>query len=278
MTMNSIWKSLIVILFAQIIFSSSFAQSMLAVEPPTALVNVKPGQTVTLNIKIGNPRKEPTKVRISMSDWKFNQGGDISYLPVGTVGESSSRWTTLSANEISLDGSSVQTIRYTVKVPSDAKSGTYWGMIFFGGEAAKSQPGMAGASMSMRVAHTFYVNVGEITRSGKIVGIFSKLPTASDLPVLLTVQYQNTGNSAQNVDGRFEIRDSGGKVVITGKLETNTVLPGTTRMMTVSLSGPIPAGTYTVLAILNYGDKETDVAGETSFKLKVPLIEPATPK
>lgn len=270
--------STLLVLIAHISLSSGLAQSMLAVEPPSALVNAKPGQVVTLNIKVGNPRKEPTKVRISMGDWKFNQAGNISYQAVGTVPESSSAWTTLSASEIDLPGNSIETVRYTVKVPPDAKSGTHWGMIFFGGDISKPQPGMAGTSMSMRVAHTFYVNVGEITRSGKIAGIFSKLPTDPSLPVQVAVQYQNTGNAAQNVGGKFEIRDSSGKAVISGVFEVNTVLPGTARTFTVNIPGPMPAGAYTVLAILNYGDKETDVAGEGSFKLKTALIEPPIPK
>jgi hypothetical protein len=276
--MKNIWQSTAVLLLALNIFSSTFGQSMLAVEPPTALMTGMPGQVVTVSVKVGNPRKIPTKVRVKMSDWKFNQAGSISYQPVGTVAESSSRWTTLSTSEITLPGSSVETVRYTVKIPKDAKPGTHWGMIFFEGDAVAPAPGMAGTAMSLQVAHTFYVNVGDITRSGKIAGIFSKLPTEPVLPVQLTVQYQNTGNSAQNVDGKFEIRDSSGKVLISEKFEATTVLPGTTRMLTVNIIGPLPAGTYTVLAILNYGDKETDVAGETSFKLKVPLLEPPTPK
>jgi hypothetical protein len=280
--MNKFWKIVMLvfaqIMFAEVVLSSAVAQSMLAVEPPTALVNAKPGQVVTFNIKVGNPRKEPTKVRISMGDWKFTQAGNITYQPVGTVAESASPWTTLSANEIDLPGNAIETVRYTVKVPADAKSGTHWAMIFFSSDTIKPQAGLAGTAMSMRVAHTFYVNVGEITRSGKIAGIFNKIPADPNLPLQMTVQYQNTGNSAQNVGGKFEVRDSSGKVVISGQLETKTVLPNATRMFTINLPGPIPAGTYTMLAILNYGDKETDVAGETSFKLKVPLLEPPTPK
>lgn len=275
--MKKVWQ-IVTVLLAHTVLSGGLAQSMLAIEPPTALVNAKPGQSVTFNLKVGNPRKEPTKVRITLSDWKFTQVGRVSYQALGTVEESASPWTSLSASEINLPGNSIETVRYTVKVPANAKPGTHWGMIFFGGDVLQPQPGMAGTAMSMRVAHTFYVNVGEITRSGKIAGIFSKLPTEPTLPIQLTVQYQNTGNSAQNVDGRFELRDSSGKVVITGKLETNTVLPGTTRMLIINLGGPLPAGSYTLLAILNYGDKETDVAGETNFKLKIALLEPPIPK
>lgn len=248
------------------------AQQTIGVEPPVVVHTGVPGQTITLNIRVGNPGPKPLRVRISLSDWSYSPAGELSFAAPGKNPASAALWTRLSDASVNLAGFEVQTIRYTITVPKDATPGSHWGMVFFQGEALDAPPG-AIATFNTRVAHTFYVNIPPTTQTGKIAGIFGRPSQPANKSFNIAIQYVNTGNIAQQLQGRVEIRDSSGKMVAVSLVKLQVVLPGATRIIQVSLGGPLPAGDYTALAILNYGDKGKDIAGEYTFTLKQPLIE-----
>ncbi len=274
--MNKILKLLIgtMLAGAGLFGSGALAQTTLGVEPPVALHDGVPGQIITLNIKVGNPSPKPVRVRVSLGDWNYTQLGELQYFPTGKLAQSASTWAKVSDSVLEVAGKDVGTVRYTITVPKDATPGSHWGMIFFTGEADNTAPGGVNTSMSLRVAHTFYVNVPPTKASGKITGIFGKPGQNPSKNFAFAVQYLNTGNIAQILEGRIEVRDRSGTVVTAAAFRKQVVLPAATRVMQSTLNGPLPAGDYTALIILNYGDKNRDVAGEYNFTLKVPLEEP----
>lgn len=249
------------------------AQQAIGVEPPVMLHTAVPGQSITFNLKIGNPSPKSIKVRAALGDWNYSQAGELQYFAPGKVPSSASPWVRLSDTIVDLPGSGVQTIRYTITVPKDAAPGSHWGGIYFTAEAGEALEGPLGAAFSARVAHTFYVNIAPTRSSGRIAGIFGKPSVPATKSYSLVMQYVNTGNVAQQLEGRVEIRNASGKMVAVTLIKLQVVLPGATRILQVSLSGPLPAGDYTALAILNYGDKGKDIAGEYTFTLKQPLLE-----
>ncbi len=267
-------KYILTLLLTVLCTSSVFAQTSLGVEPPVALHDVVPGQTVTFQLKIGNPSPKPLRIRVSLGDWNYNQFGELLYFAVGKGPSSASIWTKISSSVLEIAGQDVVSLRYTVQIPTDAKAGSHWGMVFFNAESSAAEPGIVNAAMSVRVAHTFYVNVAPVKSSGKITGIFGKPGQNSKSNYIFAVQYQNTGNIAQILEGRIEIRDSSGKLVSAAIFRRQVILPGALRILQTTLNGPLPAGDYTALVVLNYGDKSRDVAGEYNFTLKAPLSEP----
>jgi hypothetical protein len=120
------------------------------------------------------------------------------------------------------------------------------------------------------------VNVQPGTQSGKITGVFSIPPKDPSGPQEFRVRYVNNGNVAQKVLGRVEVRGRDGNVIAPLLIPVQVVLPGATRDFVVKMTGPFSAGNYVALAVLNYGDKDQDVAGEVSFSLKQPLAAPPT--
>ncbi len=270
--MKAFFKILI-LLAAAFVGSNALAQASMGVEPPVMLHQAVPGQTITFNLKVGNPSPKPIKVRVNLGDWNYNQFGELLYYPGGKLPTSAAVWTRLSDTEITIKGQDAAQMRYTVTVPKDGKPGSHWGMIFFTAESTDVQPGVIAASQSVRVGHTFYVNLPPFKSAGKIAGIFGKPGQNDTKNYLFAVNYQNAGNLAQIVQGRLEVRDAGGKVVAGAVFRTQVVLPGTMRIMQATLNGPLPAGDYTALVVLNYGDRGKDVAGEYNFVLKKPLAE-----
>lgn len=257
-----------------ILFGSSvLAQSTLGVEPPVSLHDAVPGQTVTTSVRIGNPSPKPLRVRVNLGDWSYNQFGELLYFSSGKGPNSASAWTKVSDSIVEVPGKDVATVRYTFTVPKDAKPGSHWGMVFFTAEAENPPPGMVNAAMSVRVTHTFYVNLPPTKASGKITGIFGKPSTPEGNSFQFAVQYVNTGNIAQILEGRIEVRNSSGTMVAAAPFKRQVVLPGATRILQSALNGPLGVGDYTALVILNYGDKNRDIAGEYAFRLRTALRE-----
>jgi Bacterial protein of unknown function (DUF916) len=270
-----LFLQILIALLASALGSSAFAQAAtLGIEPPVMMHQAVPGQTITFNLKIGNPSPKPLKVRVNLGDWNYNQFGELLYYSSGKLPTSAAPWTRLSNSEVTLKAQDTTQMRYTITVPKDGTPGSHWGMIFFTAESVDVQPGVIAASQSVRVAHTFYVNLPPFKSTGKIAGIFGKPGQNDTKNYLFAVNYQNSGNLAQIVQGRLEVRDASGKVVAGAVFRTQVVLPGAMRIMQATLNGPLPVGDYTALVVLNYGDKGKDVAGEYSFSLKKPLAEP----
>jgi hypothetical protein len=254
-------------------FSSTWAQGgVIGIEPPVVLHQGIPGQTITFNVKVANPSSKPMRVRANLSDWTNDKYGKTIEYPVGKVASSAAIWAKMSDTTLDLKGNANTTMRYTLTVPKDATPGTHWGAIYFEAELAEQQPGV-GAAIATRVSHFFYVNITPYKQSGKINGIFGQ--TLDDNKGFkIIVQYLNSGNIAQILEGRLEIRDKTGQVVSVGVFRRQVVLPGQPVVLENKVGGPLPKGEYTALVVLNYGDKAKDIAGEYSFTLKAPLEPP----
>jgi hypothetical protein len=256
---------------------SALAQSTLGVEPPVLLKEAKPGETLTQTLRIHNVGTRPVRVRASLGDWTYDPMGKIQFLPVGTLKESASPWATFAPAEFWLEAKASRPLTYTLTVPKNAAPGTHWGVLFLESEDPNPPPGVPLATFRVRMAHVFYVNIPPLTSSGRITGIVPSAPQKPQDPFRFALQYQNTGNTAQKLSGRFEVRDTSGRKVAEVLIEEEVVLPGQVRILPIALVGPLPVGNYTALAILNYGDPSKDVAADLPFTLRTPLAAPPAP-
>ena len=256
---------------------SALAQSTLGVEPPVLLKEARPGETLTQNLAVYNVGTREVRVRASLGDWTYDPMGKIQFLPPGTLKTSAASWTAFAPAEFLLQGKATGTLTYTVTVPEDAAPGTHWGVLFLESEDPNPLPGVPLATMRVRMAHVFYVNVPPLVSSGRITGIVPSAPKGPQDPFRFALQYQNTGNAAQKLSGRFEVRDASGKKVAEVAVEEVVVLPGQVRLLPIALVGPLPTGSYTALAVLNYGDPTKDVAADLPFTLEAPLAAPPAP-
>ncbi|MBW6394040.1 MAG: DUF916 domain-containing protein [Thermus sp.] len=255
----------------------ALAQSTLGVEPPVLLKEAKPGEVLTQTLTVYNVGTRPVRVRASLGDWTYDPMGKIQFLPTGSLRESASPWATFSPAEFLLEPKQSRPLTYTLTVPKEATPGTHWGILFLESEDPNPPPGVPLATFRVRMAHVFYVNIAPLSTAGRITGIVPSPPKASQDPYRFAIQYQNTGNTAQKLSGRFEVRDGSGRKVAEVEVEEVVVLPGQVRILPITLVGPLPVGNYTALAILNYGDATKDVAADLPFTLRTPLSAPPAP-
>ncbi len=243
------------------------AQAMVGVEPAGVILQASPGGQVSQQVKLDNPSDKPLKLRAYLSDWDYSPAGQMQYHPVGTLPESAAPWITFSPATLDLPARASATVRYTVQVPQNATPGTYWAVFFFESETPPGEPGKTLATFKVRVGHVVYVNVPPLKEAGKISGIFGAMATDTPNVYEFAVQYANSGNQAYAVRGRVEVRNIRGDTVVTIPIRKTVALPRATRLITARLTGPLPAGEYTALVVLNYGDATLDLAGEYTFTL-----------
>lgn len=234
------------------------------------------GETINATVRISNPAPTALNLGLYLSDWTFDPIGQFTFTEAGTLERSASDWITLPTATLHLGPHETVQLPYEVAVPRDAASGTHWAVIFAEGEPSDPVPGQAATSISVRVGHIVYVNLPELESSGTITGMFATPPSSPTETYTVIAQYANTGNVGQGVEGTFTLRDERGEAVIEAQIQRSVVLPGTERAFQINVVGPLPAGNYTALVVLNYGSDEVDVAGAIDIFLEEPLLEPVS--
>jgi len=252
-----------------LLLSLAQAQTGVGVSPPRALFSLAPGGSATQTVVVDHPGRQGTlRVNALLADVLLKPDGGPLYLEPGSHPRSLARWLSLSPLEFLLPPQGSQEVRYTVQVPPEAKDGTYWGILFFESGPAQERPGGQGVGIRVRtrVGHVVYVDVGRVTRSGRIQGVRYQPPVGRGEPELRVV-FQNTGNGVLRLKGRVEVRDASGKPVQQAEVPETASLPGATHEIPVPLKDPLPPGRYVVLAVLDYGAASL-IAGEARLEVR----------
>lgn len=278
------WRSIVRILtlgllvsYAAVLTHHAAAQGGAALLDPASAVHPGvPGETINASVRITNPAPTAINLRLYLSDWTLDPVGQFTFTEVGTIGRSASSWITLPTATLALGPQESVQLTYEVAVPSDATPGTHWSVIFAEGEPSDPMPGQAATTISVRVGHIVYINVPELESSGAITGMFATPPASPTGTYTVIAMYTNTGNVGQGVEGTFTLRNEQGQDVIEADIERSVVLPGTERAFQINVLGPLPAGNYTALVVLNYGSDEVDVAGAVDILLEEPLLDPVS--
>lgn len=251
------------------------AQSAVEVAPPVRLYEARPGTPVDAAFMVANPTDAALRVRVALSDWHYQSDGTPNYLAAGSLPRSLQPFVTFNPSELLLEPGQRAEVRYTVDIPGDVEPGSYWGALFMEAEDPDPEPGFVLARFTVRVAHVVYVNVLPLRPDGMIAGIFGHPPENPEGSYQLLIQYVNTGNAVQRLDGYVELRDAAGAVLFTEHLPPTVSLPGDSVGRVFHVYGPLEPGTYTALVVYNYGDDTIDVAADYAFRLEQRLDEPS---
>lgn len=251
---------------AVLMASGALAQTGVGVSPGRSELTSNAGAVLTQELAVDNPsRTTVLDVSVYLSDVLLGPDGSMLYLEAGMNPRSLAPWTSVNPLLFTLQPGAAERVAYTITVPPDAASGTYWGIIFFESrprvEEAETQG--IGVTTLVRVGHTVYVTVGEASRQGAIAGIRFDDVTP---PGVIRVTFQNSGDALIRLDGRIEIRSTTGELVQVLSIDDAPSFPGATHDLVVPISEPITSGEYIVLAVLDTGGT-TVIAGEGQVKV-----------
>ena len=250
------------------------AQGVLVLDASGKTLQGEPGQTLTGTVHVDNPNADPVTVRTSISDWYYDDQGQVAYAPAGSIDRSAAPWTTVNPSTFGLDGKSGTDVRYSVSIPNDVAEGTHWLVVFFQAENPNPPAGKTLAQFSFEVGYILYVNVGSAVRSGRITSIVGALSPKRSL-YRVSVLYENTGNTASLLSGSVDLQNAQGDTVVKAPLDHILSLPDAVRRISVTFAGPLPAGPYSALVVLSGGSPGQDIAGQYGFSLAQELPAPA---
>ena len=264
----------IILLTAGLFCGLAGAQGAVSVQPNAIIHSSSPGGSITQQVRLDNPGSTPLNISIYPGDWQHDSSGQINYFPAGTLDNSAANWLSFDVDTLELGANSQDIISYTVTVPEDAAPGSYWAALFAEGSDPSVDQSQAITTFRLRTAHMLYVNVPPATTGGRITGILGQAPVSAEEPYTMQLTYLNDGNTIQILTGKIEIRSVSGELMETITMDRQMALPGVSRNFSMQLYGPIPSGDYLALALLNYGDIDTDIAGEFVFRLDQALAQP----
>lgn len=234
--------------------SSALAQLGVGISPPRVEFQVQPGAQLTQTIIVDNPaQSDAVTVNAYFNDAYQMPDGSVFYATPGSSNRSLAPWTTATPLAFTLQPAAKTETRYTISVPADAQPGTYWTVLFFETEQLTAAGNDAGVGVTtvVRVAHLVYVTVGQPLLDGRITGMHYGNEDGADE---LRVTFQNSGNGLLRLNGRAEVRNTGGELLQTVLVQDQASLPEALHDLVLPLPEPLPAGEYVVLAALDYGE------------------------
>jgi len=248
-------KAFCAVFGAILLAALTWAQTGVGVSPPRAVYQAAPGTRVEGAVWVDHPGQAGAmRVRGMLSDVLVQPDGEPVYLDPGSHPRSLARWLSYRPLSFVLQPKEVREVRYTIEVPPNAQDGTYWAVLFFDSGPLRENPTKGiGVRFRVRVGHVIYVNVGRITRSGRIEGL-RYLPPRGKHPAQLRIKFRNTGNGLMRLNGVAELRDPGGKLVAKAVVNNAASLPGTAYEIAARFDRPPPPGRYVALVKLDYGE------------------------
>lgn len=223
--------------------------------PPRVQLAALAGSQVTGIVSVDNPNPVTAlDVTVSMNDVLMGPSGELIWLEPGSHQWSLAPWLTVNPLEFTLGPAQGRAVSYTVTVPDGAPDGTYWSTLFLdsaGPNGYERDIQGIGVVTRVRVGHFVYVDVGNPTRQGRIVGL--TYDPGVEAPPSVRVQISNTGTGLLRLSGSVEVRDAMGGLVERVTVEDEASFPGATHDILFPLASRLAPGNYTLLAVLDYG-------------------------
>lgn len=259
------------------------ARATFVVSPMELHLQASPGGGESASVTVRNTGHRPLLLKLYPSDSRFDTDGSEEEVPLGSLERSCAPWLTFDAAVLELAPGEARLVELRFAVPAGAR-GSYWTKLYI---EEMSQPEPFRREIARRKYQVFIKQ-----RMG--VRLFADLPGTATREALVekvetqaeergrsyAVRVRNPGKTLLRCQGRVEIRDTRGEVVEAIKLGSNgefLVFPGAARDLSASGESRLPPGTYTALAVVDFGGEHL-VAGEEVFRVGgVPLASVGTP-
>lgn len=239
---------------ASILAAQASHAATLTINVPSVEVEVPPGGTQSGEITVENPTETEASLKTYLEDWMYvTPDGDKKFAPPGSMPISASDWLTFASPGTSIPPYGRVTVRYTLRVPEDAKGGHYSVMFFE--TIVGNQVDQEGVSVDVagRIGTLFVVlPKGTVVRSGEIASLDIEAPEGNR-PMKIKTVFKNTGNVHISLEGTFLILDEAGQIRARGELLKLYTFPGQSGERVSEWVGRLPKGNYTAIVTYNLG-------------------------
>jgi hypothetical protein len=248
--------------------------------PMEVHLNDSPGSRGTADILVTNTSDAPVTMKLYMGDsHPLPAGGEVETEP-GDAPRSLVGWTHLQEQVLELGPGEAQNVTLHLNVPHDAE-GSYWSK-FFIEETSKPRSTTTEKNgreyqifMQQRVAVRVFEDVAGTGKLGAVIRHVGA-EDVTDGYATVKVTVENTGNLIARCFGHMELHNVQGEVVDEIAMGTNGefwVFPDSQRELVVRTSKPLLLGTYTALAVIDFGGDHL-VAGDAIIRIDTSSTDP----
>lgn len=249
--------------------TGALAQTGVEIDSSRIELQVQPGASVNSTVNVRHPgtvSSQPMTVRPYVRDMAVPVRGTQTFPPAGTTPNSLGKWIQVTPSTFSIAPGSTSPVRYTVTVPAGTAPGLYWGTLFFEANAGKAEQkaGSTAVNYKVDVGQIIYVQVGTGQFGGRLTGLNAQVSGDS---VQVDATIANDGTTLIRAAGRAQVRDQGGKVVVTVPIDESVALPGNRRTFAGEEKLNLPKGKYVVLVAMQYAPGKF-FTGQTALEVK----------
>ncbi len=207
-----------------------------------------PGEEITRIVKVRNDYVEPTRIRVTATDWYLDTYGRVCYTEAGSMERSCADWLIVNPQEVEIPPLETFDVRVTAYMPEDA-AGSYWACLLFE-TVPEPDSGMIGvASQARLISYIYLTCVGTEVERGELANFIAE---EIDGHTILKLTFENTGNVHLRPFGKIRIEHGGGTPLVEEfDMPHSLILPQSSKIYSVGV-GRLK-GLCTARAVLDYG-------------------------
>ncbi|HEY6971064.1 MAG TPA: hypothetical protein VJA94_17770 [Candidatus Angelobacter sp.] len=231
------------------------AAQSLGLAPGEVREKFKPGVPFEIDLATSNDGSSPVEMSVEIADFWYNEKNEKVFPAPGTAPRSAANWIQFVPERFEVPAHGSQKMKAIVTPPSDAKGG-YYAVLF-----VQSKPQLSftksngqGVFTNMRLGCLVLLDA-EKTEDFKIeLSNVKMVPPSATQRLDLSFDLKNTSNTHVFPIARLAILDPAKKLVAKSQTEEKRFLPGQKDAMHVTWAGNLPAGDYTGVLTLTYGE------------------------
>jgi len=230
------------------------AQS-LGLAPAQVVEKFKPGVPFQFDLSTVNTGDTPVDMHVEITDFWYNEKNEKVFSSAGSSPRSAANWIQFVPDHFEVAAHGSQKMKAIVTPPADAKGG-YYATLFVQSKPELSFPRNDGKGVytSMRIGCLVLLKA-EDTEEYKIEISNVKLtPPAEAHSLSVDFDLLNASNTHVFPVARVAVLDSSRKLVAKAESGEKRFLPGQRNSMHVEWAGKLPAGNYTAVLTVAYGE------------------------
>ncbi|MBU0701116.1 hypothetical protein KKE26_07495 [bacterium] len=243
--MKRLWLWVILFLIASV---NAYAVS---IQPSVVKIQIAAGEKKNGTFDLYNRSDKEVYIKVKLKDWVIDKKTSKRDFSVTVANPKTlNDWVIIEPEGFLLGPDKHQTVRYTVKVPKDARGG-YWGLACFTTKPLEKKGGVVAAGevvsfMGLEVTGTIEkkIEIRNIKAYNDAKGM------------KLKVEVKNIGNAPIFMpapDGKYVIKNEKNETVTKGDLNGQMILPE--EIIEYEITDPVKlnAGKYTAIVFFDYG-------------------------
>jgi hypothetical protein len=245
------------------------AQS-LGLAPAQVVEKFKPGVPFQFDLSTVNTGDTPVDMHVEITDFWYDEKNEKVFSAPGTSPRSAANWIQFVPDHFEVGPHGTQKMKAIVTPPADARGG-YYAVLFVQSKPQLSFPKSDGKGVftSMRIGCLVLLRA-EQTEDYKIELSNMKVAPPSETHGL-TVDFDllNASNTHVFPVARVAVLDANRKLAAKAESEEKRFLPGQKNSMHVEWAGKLPAGNYTAVISVAYGEDRIETQ-QVAFDIAAP--------